>query len=151
MPLGFYAIVFADHGQFSRKKGQVGHIFTQVSNLAFFRRTGPQNQPEFLLVHRKTGEPLEGVTAEFFYTEYRRRNKTKTTRTGSVKSDKDGLVRPQKGAHDNLEIRFSQGDDELFLTDRFGFYSYRQRNQDRSYCQFFLDRAIYRPGQTLYL
>ena len=151
LPLGFYAIVFADNAGYSSTDGQVGHTFVQVSNIGFFRRLDHSYETEFLLVHRNSGAPLEGVKADFFQREYRRRQGGyKATRTGSVLSDSSGIVRRSKGGTGDMEVRFSLGEDELFLSDYFRHHGFGVRSGSREYCQFFLDRAIYRPGQTVY-
>ncbi|MCO6491642.1 MAG: alpha-2-macroglobulin [Phaeodactylibacter sp.] len=152
LPFGFYAILIADNNRFAFSEQAVGYLFTNVSELGHFSRHGSEDGVEFLMLHRETGAPLEGVLAEFFTTKYNREaRRQERVKIGQSRSDKEGFVRPDVSENTYFQVRFSKGQDVLFFQD--GFSSYRgSRNQPRRNLatHFFLDRAIYRPGQTIY-
>ena len=101
-------------------------------------------------MHRETGVPLEGVTAEFYIDKY---NPIKRDRefkkVSESQSDNLGFVYSSMENNESFQVKFSYGKDVLFLNDRFSDYRYTQNNQ-QILTHFFLDRAIYRPGQTIY-
>ena len=107
--------------------------------------------PEFLTAHRETGEPLEGVIAELYESKYNRLlRRHDLKRIGTATSDELGFVRPQVAERQYFQVKFKQGDDQLFIRDGYSNYSYNNRRQKHRTTHFFLDRAIYRPGQTVY-
>lgn len=151
LPLGFYAILIADNDKFSFSEQAVGYLFITVSELSYFNRRNPEYGAEFLMMHRETGAPLEGVLAEFFTNRYNRETRSQEqARAGQARSDKDGFILPKLPENTYYQVRFSMGDDVLYFQD--GFSSYRSTRQpSRNLAtHFFLDRAIYRPGQTIY-
>ncbi len=152
LPFGFYSILITDQAEFDVEKGRISFVNMQVSNISFFKRDQRQDGVEFLAIHRETGAPMPGVNASFYRTEYRRGNKAKVISLGQKLTDQDGLVRPDKNDFTNLYVKFSKGEDQLFLTGAYGYYNYGrpQVPEPRPGCEFFLDRAIYRPGQTIH-
>jgi hypothetical protein len=151
LPLGQYLIVASDNQEFADKKGGVNYFFTQVSNLAFISsRQSESKGLQFIVIDRENGNPLEGVLAEFFNPDYSRlSHRTELKKIGSALSDKNGMVDPNLDQNDNFQISLSQKKDKL-LSDSW-FYNYSMGRQSRELSTtFFTDRAIYRPGQTVY-
>ena len=50
----------------------------------------------------------------------------------------------------NFYVDFSKGDDRLNTEDSYYQYHYYEDNKTQTSTIFFTDRAIYRPGQTVY-
>ncbi len=151
LPFGFYAILMADNDDFAYSENAVGYLFTAVSEISYLNRRGEKTANEFLLLHRETGAPLEGVKAEFFTTRYNRQKKEQErVRLGEALSDKDGFVYPKLAKDTYFQVRFSKGKDVLFFEDGYSNYSSTQRQRRNTETHFFMDRAIYRPGQTIY-
>ncbi|MCB0588344.1 MAG: hypothetical protein KDD06_23835, partial [Phaeodactylibacter sp.] len=151
LPVGNYAILIANNPAFTFSEQAVGYLFTRVSELSYFNRRSSENGIEFLMLHRETGAPLEGVLAEFFANQYNRKERRQErVKLGQARSDKDGFIRPNVPDNSFFQARFSKGDDVLFFQDGFSSYRSSSRQQRRLATHFFLDRAIYRPGQTIY-
>jgi Bacterial Alpha-2-macroglobulin MG10 domain/Alpha-2-macroglobulin family/MG2 domain len=153
LPLGQYLLMVSDNQGFSRSEGAVGYLFTRVSNIGLWQRQGDADGTTFVVFDRRSGEPLKGVIAELWVQNYNaifRKNEWKKKAT--LKSDEDGFINPGLTGRENRNFRMSLcfGKDTLSTGDN--FYSYTYRDNRRSYEQthFFLDRAIYRPGQTIY-
>jgi len=150
LPLGRYAILVSANENFAFGESPIGYIVTQVSNLGFWSRQH-RTETEIIVMHRKTGEPLEDVQADFYTTEYNsqtRRSERKKILT--LTSNENGFIRPQIDQNRSFVMRLQKGEDVLDLGDSFYNYYYSNESEDRAATHFFTDRAIYRPGQTVY-
>ena len=127
------------------------NIRFQVSNLGFLLDSQP-NLFTLTTIDRKTGYPMEGVTVEV-----RRRNYNykirdyETIEVATVKSDSDGrVVLTDKIGHDYFKITLRKGNDVLLPQENHYVASKSSSNNPYNNTKFFTDRAIYRPGQTVY-
>ncbi len=151
LPFGYYAILVADNNAFTDQKNAVTYLFTHVSNISYWSRRDHKNKTEFFVVHRKTGEPLRSVKANYYVREYNSKSrKYDFNDRGQGTTDSDGYLKPNVRDKESFQVRWSMGDDVLNLDDYHSNYTYRERDESRSSTFFFLDRAIYRPGQTVY-
>ncbi len=151
LPLGSYALLIADNAEFSFTEQAVGYLFITVSELSYFNRRSPEGGIEFLTLHRETGMPLEGVLAEFFTNRYNQeQRRQERVKIGQSKSDKDGFILPEVPENSYFQVRFSKEGDVLFFQDGYSSYRSSRRPSKNLATHFFLDRAIYRPGQTIY-
>lgn len=148
---GQYALVFADQANFKSEEGHLLKYYPfSVSNVAYFWRTNEDGKTEFVLSHRKNGQPLNKVKATFYRYDYSNRsNKSELVEIGKATSDKNGMIKTDL-SNRSFIAKFTYGDDVLFVSE--SFYNSRPYQNERSYSRtsFFLDRAIYRPGQTVY-
>ena len=124
----------------------------QVSNLGFITDQ-KDDKMTVVTVDRKTGKTVEGVTVELYRREWDyKAREYKTTILATMKSDKNGCaVLDGKVKSDNsFSINLRKGDDNLLSYNYFHLYE-RYRNDNETYStKLFTDRAIYRPGQTVY-
>jgi len=149
LPLGTYVLMLAGDEKFSGE-ALTGYTFFAVSNIGYWSREKRGEGNDFVVFHRKTGEPMQGVTAEFYAQDYDRKiRQNKLRKFDTQTSDRNGFVFAQTGER-YFQVKFSKGEDKLFFGD--GFSNYRSPEAYKSYQQthFFLDRAIYRPQQTIY-
>ncbi len=152
LPLGQYALLFSNES-LNNPKEKPAHswITFAVSELAYFyNRSYSSDQLEFLVVHRDKGTPLEGVQATLFEESYDyQQRKTARRETGRSKTDANGLVRFD-ARQNSFSLRLEKNGDVLSFSDR--YYAYRSEEGETGTAEthFFLDRAIYRPGQTIY-
>lgn len=151
MPFGQYIVMIADNPKFSDQKNAVSYLTIHVSNISFWTRRDKERQNEFFVVHRKTGEPIEKVKANYYVREYNSQSrKNEYIDKGEGLTDQDGYLKPKVGNKNHFQIRWSKGEDVLNLNETFSNYNYGNYNNERRQISFFLDRAIYRPGQTVY-
>ncbi len=145
--VGRYALLISDNKDFSSDGGALGWALVTVSNISYLSRQSPGTDPTFVVVHRRSGEPMAGVTLEVYKREYpnKRRNKV-----AEVVTDQKGIATPQLREDQPYIFLLRKGKDVLDFGD--GFYYRQRRTYDRASRQtvFFTDRAIYRPGQTVY-
>lgn len=104
----------------------------------------------FVVVDRISGAPVNGATIELRKEKYNSKKREYDFITeGTYKSGKDGTVQFQDVSSSNFKVIIRKGKDELD-TDKY-FYTYIQNREDgNQYAEFYTDRAIYRPGQTVY-
>lgn len=151
LTIGKYVVIASDDPNFSADGHAVAHLFTHVSNIGYWHRKDEHNQTEFVVTNRETGAPLENVIAEFYVNKYNRKErKNEYFKAGNAVSNDRGFIFPRIGQNQYYETKFIYGDDVLQIGDRFSSYSYYNRPKKYETTHFFLDRAIYRPGQTVY-
>ncbi len=124
----------------------------QVSNLGYIVDQKDEKMT-VVTVDRKTGRTVEGVTVELYRREWDyKAREHKTIIIATMKSDKNGrVVLDGKVKGDNsFCINLRKGDDNL-LSERYFRLNEQYRNNNEVYeTKLFTDRAIYRPGQTVY-
>ncbi|MCB9080386.1 MAG: alpha-2-macroglobulin [Lewinellaceae bacterium] len=154
LPLGRYALVVSDERQALEGKEDLpwSIVFFDVSQLASFNRQSPdQKGREFVVVDRQTGQPLEGVEAIFYSSRYdQQRQRNIQEEIGRARTDQDGFVKaPQESR--SFTVKWVKGEDVLYSENNY-YNSWRSNDPGRTEIRthFFLDRAIYRPGQPIY-
>ena len=151
LPFGMYAVVVSDHSSYG-EAGNSGYLFFHVSELGQWYRPQADAQQEFAVFDRGTGQPLAGVTGEVFVQTYnsvfRRYNWKKD---GVHKSDERGFLRFQlREKERQFKLLLVNGADSLDLDQSYSNYYRQSTPRSTRITHFFLDRAIYRPGQTVY-
>ena len=149
LPLGNYFIYTSTSNDFENSP-HIGTAFINVTNLSFVTKPA-ENQTEFLVLNRQTGTGVEEVKGDIYHIRYRR-GKNLVEKTGSFITGDNGFA--NNGSTDvaygyNSIIRLIKGADTLYET------SYLNRNgrgnpKPSINIHLFTDRAIYRPGQTVY-
>ena len=122
----------------------------QVSSLGFI--TDPKdNKMTVVTVDRKTGKTVEGVTVELYRREWDyKAREYKTIILATPKTDRNGRAEVSKVGNDSFCINLRKGDDNLLSTNFMHLYERYRDNNERYNTTLFTDRAIYRPGQTVY-
>lgn len=148
---GRYALLVTD-SDFKSENATLSFQEFQVSGLAFFQSRTQFNQGNYLVVNRHTGVPKAGVKVEFYSSEYAPAlRKQQWNLIGSDISDQEGAVElaSERGAR-NIFLRLAFEGDTLFLNENFSQYTYTAQSNSSRRVFLFLDRSIYRPGQTIY-
>ncbi|WP_375436444.1 alpha-2-macroglobulin [uncultured Hymenobacter sp.] len=164
LPLGHYLILVSTTNENPIKK-QTGvttaYGLLGVSELSEVRRGGatPAGQ-ELLVLHRQSGQPVAGGRVLPFFQYYDQKVSTYKQRRGEpLTTSAEGQVQISIGftPQQNTLLRavlLTKGRDSLLVTEG-GYYSLGQvrkpkPEQARRRTFLYTDRAIYRPGQTLY-
>ncbi|WP_052599594.1 alpha-2-macroglobulin [Aureispira sp. CCB-QB1] len=152
---GRYIIAVSADEDFSYKENGIAYSSFFVSNMSLVARQNDGNY-SFYVTNRTTGMPLEGVRAEFYVSKYNSLlRRYETIRAHTTDSDKNGLISSQglqtKNGYyqSSYFIKLSQKEDVLFLDDSYYNHDPNAPYQKQT-THFFLDRAIYRPGQLVY-
>ncbi len=137
---GNYLVYFEGESDVKGKNGTTYETIT-VSNLSAL--ASKENDKEnFQILDRKTGKPLENVTIK--------------SSNYTLKTDANGLA-SYTGARNysyNEQIEFSLGNDTILASKSYIRFTQKfTEKEDQTLngkAEFYLDRAIYRPGQTVY-
>ncbi len=148
---GLYILMVSDTEKFTEAKHSVNYAIFHVSNLSYLHWNNSGN-PILAITHRKTGAPLADVNATFYFQNYNpsiRRSEWKKQK--SYTSDAQGFVMPKSlDSNKNYRVHLKKDEDELRLDDGVNNRYYEHSTNAYEQTHLFLDRAIYRPGQTVY-
>jgi len=153
LDLGDYILMTADSPNFDYKNHAVSYSFFTVSNIAYISRLQGKNGWEFYLMDRDSGQPLANVQAQTWYAVYDNAQRRYVNEKGKLfTTDAKGYLNIKYGMIKNnyFSLEFIAGSDHLFLEQNFNLYSPYEYETRKIRTVFFTDRAIYRPGQTLY-
>ena len=166
LPVGYYLFIISTQAAkpTDQRPGAVtSYGFTGASELSAVNRRDSDSQASRLLIlNRQSGEPIVGVQAQATYQYYDFRTKKQVTTVGAITqtaaTGETQLTLPDGAAIDLLDrngrvnaVHIWRGKDSLRL-DNVGGYYRSDNSQEQAQRRVFLfsDRAIYRPGQTLY-
>jgi len=152
LDFGRYAIIASSSPEFNAETDQMTIGFFWVSKLQLIAK---DYDNEFLLIDRETGKPIEGAEIKVYSIrwEYSTRKNIKTL-FQTLKSNKDGSfsVETEKTSgrrrRGSTYFEISKGVDEW--TTKVHIYDSSPTIKTNEKHYFFTDRAIYRPGQTVY-
>ncbi|MGB0839221.1 MAG: MG2 domain-containing protein, partial [Chitinophagales bacterium] len=155
LEVGKYMVMLATDGQFSFKKEGIAYQFTTITDLSIVARFDyAKNGQGYYVLNRQTGQPIQGVSYEAFLRRYENRKSGYVNDLiASGKSDKDGYFvvtkKNNKYNYGNLIIKLKNDKDSFVHNDYLrSNRSNKKLAKDKTF--FFTDRAIYRPGQTIY-
>ncbi|MCW3086232.1 MAG: hypothetical protein JWP12_3598 [Bacteroidetes bacterium] len=162
LPLGHYVILAASDKSFSYKNNGVAYGAMWISNISYINRRTTTGGYDFYVQHRSTGFPLKNVSAQLYYEKYNYTSrKYEYVKGEKYSSDDKGSFYVAPGdEYRNYTIDFTYnepspegtGETDRLQTDN-GLYMYKESPRDKikePRTFFFTDRAIYRPGQTVY-
>ncbi|MEZ4918344.1 MAG: alpha-2-macroglobulin family protein [Saprospiraceae bacterium] len=149
LPPGNYFITYASDESFEYGTCFVGFASVDVSGL-----TGVQYQEDgqfsMYTLDRDTGTPRAGVKVDYYSSKWTRAQRKQVYKLeASGLSNVNGLVTNDLPKNEGYAIRLSQGSDTLWLNGRYSNYRTTPGRESHR-MQFFTDRSIYRPGQTVY-
>lgn len=151
---GCYAVLMSNDKSFNYKTGHVSYFIIQVTDINLIVSSSDNNNYEIYTVDRNSGKTVSDCKLNVYYEHYKR-GSTIYTVVGHYTSDKNGkcTIPNTIFANNNdgrLFLEVEHGGkwyaEDVYLTKR-GSYNYSSDNPSVS---FYLDRAIYRPGQTVF-
>ncbi|MCB2407265.1 alpha-2-macroglobulin family protein [Hymenobacter lucidus] len=162
LPLGHYLIVLSTTDENPTKESAgvtTSYAELSVSELSQVRRgVADQEAAALLVLHRQNGQPVAQTAVLPFYQYFDQKAREYKQRRGTLlTTDAEGQtqvpVDAALGLNNQLRaVLLTKGRDSLLVTES-GYYPRRPHlDEDRPQRRTFLytDRAIYRPGQTLY-
>lgn len=152
LPFGHYVLLLSSNEKFDIEK-PIAHTGFWVSDLAMMTRTMDDQSMQITVLQRQTGQPLEGVTVGTYQRVYNNRHREyEWNLLRERQTDVHGRVLiPAPTDYVYFELKLTQGEDHLVPDVAFSQYNNGPRHiEQRISTHFFLDRAIYRPGQTIY-
>ncbi len=151
LPLGRYIILGSSTENFSIYDGAIINAGTTISNISYISNRNKDSY-SFYILDRETGQPLRLAKARIltqFYESSTRNYQFKET--GKYTADENGYFElPVSADNQNFRIEFSHGEDILMADDHFYLFHQEEIKEKIIRTVFFTDRAIFRPGQTIY-
>ncbi|MBM4087410.1 MAG: hypothetical protein FJ272_21670, partial [Planctomycetes bacterium] len=143
---GFYFILASHDRSFGDKQNQVSVAPVWVSDLALVvRLRNYEGVTEGFVLKALTGEPVAGATVRTWTRD--REGWFRPDEQG--KTDDNGLFRIANREHRSFLLLAEHGGQQLASADELSVGRYRAEHAG-SQTVFFTDRALYRPGQTIY-
>ena len=144
----YYLVASTEKG--TKDKDKTLTLTFQVSSLGYITDQR-DDKMTVTVVDRKTGKTVEGVTVEVWRSEWDyKAREYKTIIIETPKTDRNGIVKLTKKSDNSFYINLRKGDDNLLSNNSY-YLNARYKNDDERYeTKLFTDRAIYRPGQTVY-
>lgn len=146
VPLGSYFLISSSDANFSDVDQRLGIHEVWVSKLALVMRSNHNDAiVEGFVVDSKSGEPIAGAQVKAWQRDQRYQIET----VAPVKTDKNGMFRFPSMNRNGMYLLASHQGDRLSSPNPLNVYHSQQDERAVRQTQFFTDRAIYRPGQTV--
>ena len=143
---GFYWLIGSANPEFSNKNNAIHLTAIEISDLSLVTRTAQKNgNHQIFVVDSVSGKPIENAEVKVYEFNYQTR---KLTQTSSHKSDKSGSF--EIGMKNDRLMLFCKYKEDMMYTDVYWYGNSSDRTNADQKVYFFTDRAIYRPGQTIY-
>ena len=147
-PFGYYAIMISNREDFSL--GSTYFHLIQITDLVAVDAPMP-NSNTIKVLDRTTGQPVENAIVTVTGEEYRD-HRSVTVTYAEKNTDKDGNAQFQQSEIqariNSLDFTVKKGDD--FLDKNSFSFTYESGVSSSTTLKIFTDRALYRPGQTVY-
>ena len=157
LPNGHYVVLVGSAADFNRSEDAAAYNVLWISRIGYVQKTSADRlETGVFVMDRDSGKPLEGATVQTWFSEYDPQQRKNTEQQGKKYiTDKNGYFSIESGdgyRRSSFRLDISYKNDRLFLDDMVNAYTHRGIDRDipRERTFFFTDRAIYRPGQTVY-
>ncbi len=154
LPLGYYMIFASNDESFSTTE-TIKFKPIWISNLSYIigsNSTGGFN--EIYTIDRESGKGKGNVEITLYNQQYDNRSRSYIIKkAGNLVTDKSGYakINPVNGSNYGTYLfEFIDGKDRLLSENYLNFHSVRENDKPKIKTYFFTDRAVYRPGQTVY-
>ncbi|MEZ5007076.1 MAG: MG2 domain-containing protein [Chitinophagales bacterium] len=152
LPTGAYVMLLSYEADFKNNVDVVKEFWS--SSISYVTKQTNDNALQLYVLDRSNGFPLANAKVDVYYDEYNyNERKNQQIKLSSLTSDANGLVTVDYPGRNRNQIYFdiSYKKDRLKGIERHYVHQYRESEPKwRVATHFFLDRAIYRPGQTIY-
>jgi hypothetical protein len=153
---GFYIVLVSTSEKFDPDDDFIAYQSFWTSNMSYISQNSSKGDYRYYTLHRENGTAVKNVKAQLFYRNYNYNTReTEFVAGGTYISDDNGyfeVAALDKGQRSNsYYIQFTSNGDTLVTNDNFYHSQYSEaKPKPRTITKFFTDRAIYRPGQTVY-
>ena len=141
LPAGVYLLEFATQPQ-----TEVVRSLYFVSGVRVLQQAQPDNNRRMVVVNATTGQPIKNATVRLGF----RKEWYKPMTTRVLTCDSQGETIYSGEQKPSTVFAYTADDNYCPEQDGYGNYSYYERSYNNEHTNLFTDRAIYRPGQTVY-
>jgi TonB-dependent SusC/RagA subfamily outer membrane receptor len=145
LPLGKYEIEVANNQQFEKAKQGTENAMQTMQFLVTDQTIINIRQNQYQIINRKTGEPIKNLPVQLYMYDYW----NKTPEIQNLKTNETGIFEFKKS--ENYRLYIYDTDTKSFIDIGYNdYYLEEEESVTLDIIDFFTDRAIYRPGQTVY-
>ena len=150
---GFYIILLHKNKALEVDENLMQYGELYITDIAYTCRNMNDGTYDVYVFDRKTGKPLENAQVSFYVEKYNYlKSEYEYKKQQSIKSDSNGYV--QYSAPDDsyysVRLRIEYQSEEIVGYSYMYSYNYGKKSNKHVTVNLFTDRAIYRPGQTVY-
>ena len=154
MEKGFYLVFISDTPEF-KDTGNVEYNTFWVSRLSYLTRNDRNREDfEMYVLDRENGNPVPGVEVKTYQKVYHPRDREYTIeQLNKYKTDQNGYLKIEASSGEGMRsfmFSLDKEGDKLFSEGRAHIYRNNITEKYLTKTYLFTDRAIYRPGQTIY-
>ncbi|MBL7992058.1 MAG: hypothetical protein JNN25_11520 [Candidatus Kapabacteria bacterium] len=159
LPVGFYALVASSRADFAAKNNGIAVTRFTVTRLSIaHENTDHRDRSDVRLMVNEaaTGEPLSGVKVNLYRQSYNTRtNEYEETLAQTLTTDNNGFCSTTNKLMENGSllaeaVREVGGQKDVLRDETWLSYNYPYQQAPQEKTIFFTDRALYRPGQTIF-
>ncbi|MBI3519130.1 MAG: hypothetical protein HY062_07210 [Bacteroidetes bacterium] len=153
LPAGYYVILNSLTEDFKYNNNITAYSTCIVSDITSTERRKDDGSYDFYSLHRQTGEALKNISAQVWFEHYDYKDREYVISKGPVfKTDEKGFLNISYSTLNDKQffIEFINGSDSYFNNNSYYTYKPGESNYTRIQSYIYTDRAIYRPGQTVY-
>jgi len=153
---GFYILMVSSNQNFSCKNEIVAFRSFWISNISYISRNKDNGSIEYFVMNRETGLPLKHIAVNSFTQDYDYKTRTYNSMPwASYNTNDEGFFEipslPEKSDYKYFFLEFSSKGNKFITDNYFSQYArYQTTKKSTIKTYFFTDRAIYRPGQTVF-
>lgn len=155
VPLGQYVLLVSSDATFSNKAKNMATALLTVSKLGFVMSNaydGTNADQVIYVTDRLTGQPLSNAGVQVFSAPERSGQGPRFNPGESKKTDANGRVMfPKSVVNSQVYYSISLGNDLLFTDNQYIYNQQQPQEPEQQKAILFTDRAIYRPGQLIYV
>lgn len=153
LPIGTYVIFTGSDSKLSTNKDVVSYAIVTVTDLALISRTENDGETVLKVVSRDSGKPIAQAKIELLSLVYNRKTRSNDYQLEQTLTTDQNGVAIWKGQAQNYRgymVDVYHGEDKLITAGNVYGRSNKEDIRWNDQTHFFLDRAIYRPGQTIH-
>jgi len=149
---GLYILLISDNNSFDTNKSFIAYTSLKISDIAFTYRTVKDRGFELRIFNRDTGQAILNSSARIWTEVYNSKRRRYEFKKRAIYNFKNGYLNIpfSKIGNNNFSIEFITKNERFFAERQFYVYKPYDYHRVNTKTFFFTDRAIYRPGQTVY-
>ncbi len=152
---GFYLLLCAPDEKIRFENQDPAYASFWSTRMSYISKENSDGSADWFVLDRETGLPLKDILAQAWEERYNyTSHENEKVKTGEFRTDDQGYIHfppnTSSSRNSNYFFRLSMKDDLLITQSK--YHRPVSSPSDRRHLQtlFYTDRAIYRPGQTLY-
>ena len=154
LPYGHYVMFISQNKDFKFDDDPIVYDDIMVSDISFVKRRLTGGEYEVFVMHRENGKPLKDVQIQEYYSKYNYISRKYVINRGDIHTTNEKGYAQVVTTYDrdvyNIGLEFKWNKQTLKTKQNLYNYRYNDQPQKTYSTILFTDRAIYRPGQTIY-